>query len=107
MSDRPLLNPAISAPITMTTMTPIATPRIVSAARTLWARSDASAIPTPSIMGRTALLLSQGGDGIEPRRTARRVHAGDDSHSHPDYDDQQDGKGRDGGRGRAEGIQED
>src|SRR6266704_1742922 len=48
MSEMPLLKPLISAPITMTTVTPIATPRIVSAARILCARSDARAMPTPS-----------------------------------------------------------
>jgi len=51
MSEMPLLKPLISAPITMTTVTPIATPRIVSAARILCARSDDSAMPTPSKIG--------------------------------------------------------
>ena len=52
MSERPLLKPAIIAPITITTITPIATPRMVSAARTLCARSEANAMPTPSTSGR-------------------------------------------------------
>src|SRR6185436_3015614 len=38
----------ISAPITMTTVTAIATPRIVKAARILCARNDDNAMPTPS-----------------------------------------------------------
>jgi len=54
MSDSPLLKPAIRAPMTMTTITPIATPRMVRAARTLCARSEASAIPTPSMSDRIA-----------------------------------------------------
>src|SRR3989442_1043330 len=53
MSLTPLLKPLISAPITITTITPIATPRIVSAARTLLARSESSAMPTPSSRGVT------------------------------------------------------
>src|SRR5712692_4917847 len=51
MSLTPLLKPLMSAPITITTITPIATPRIVSAARTLLARSESSAMPTPSSSG--------------------------------------------------------
>ncbi len=51
MSEIPLLNPLISAPITITTVTPMATPRMVSDARILCARSDVSAMPTPSKMG--------------------------------------------------------
>src|SRR5207237_553716 len=54
MSEIPLLNPLISAPMTMTTVTPMATPRIVRAARILWARSDARAMPTPSHRAATA-----------------------------------------------------
>ena len=48
MSEMPLLKPLISAPMTITTVTPMATPRIVSAARILWARSELRAMPTPS-----------------------------------------------------------
>ena len=48
MSEMPLLKPLIIAPMTMTTVTPMATPRMVSAARILWARSDVRAMPTPS-----------------------------------------------------------
>ena len=43
-----LLIPLIIAAISITTITPMATPRIVSAARALLARSDPSAMPTPS-----------------------------------------------------------
>src|SRR5438309_3494955 len=78
MSATPLLKPLTIAPITITTITPIATPRIVSAARALWARSDCSAMPTPSSSGVTGSLLAQGGDGVEPRGADRGVHAGDD-----------------------------
>src|SRR3972149_6458411 len=99
MSERPLLNPAMSAPITITTITPIATPRIVSAARPWCARREPSATPTPSIIGRMTLLLPQGGDGIEPRRAGRRVHAGDDADPHPDHHAEQDRRGRYRGRG--------
>src|SRR5574341_1299028 len=106
MSDRPLLNPAISAPITITTITPMATPRIVRAARTLWARSEASAIPTPSISGRMALLLPQGGDGVEPCRPARRVHARHDADAHPDHHAEENGEGRHGGRERARRVEQ-
>src|SRR3989475_7852507 len=59
MSATPLLKPLTIAPITITTITPIATPRIVSAARALWARSDSSAMPTPSSSGVTGSLLAR------------------------------------------------
>src|SRR2546429_434423 len=39
MSETPLLNPLMIAPITITTITPMATPRMVKAARALRARS--------------------------------------------------------------------
>jgi len=45
------LMPLIMDAMIITTMTPIATPRIVSAARPLLARSEASAMPTPSNTG--------------------------------------------------------
>src|SRR2546427_9317502 len=77
MSATPLLKPLTIAPITITTITPIATPRIVSAARALWARSDSSAMPTPSSNGVTGSLLAQGGDGVEAGGAARGGHAGD------------------------------
>ena len=44
------LMPLIADPMAMTTMTPMATPRMVSAARTLLARSESSAIAEPSSM---------------------------------------------------------
>src|SRR5436190_941645 len=84
MSATPLLKPLTIAPITMTTITPIATPRIVSAARALWARSDSSAMPTPSSSGVTGSLLAQGGDGVEAGGAARGVHAGDPAHHERD-----------------------
>src|ERR1039457_388354 len=75
------LMPCTAAEITTTTNTPTATPRIVSAARTLFARMASSAIVTPSSdilslsINRIALFLPQGGDGIEQRSAARRIHA--------------------------------
>src|SRR2546429_6006865 len=102
MSATPLLKPLTIAPITITTMTPIATPRIVSAARALWARSDSSAMPTPSSSGVTRSLLAQGGDRVEPRRAARGVHPGDVSHAAPHVHAEHDRERRVGGRERAD-----
>src|SRR5437899_6348700 len=48
MFDTLLLIPLIIAAITITTITPMATPRMVSAARPLLLRSESSAMPTPS-----------------------------------------------------------
>src|SRR6266511_1490231 len=88
MSEMPLLKPLISAPITITTVTPIATPRSVSAARILCARSEDRAMPTPSNSRVTGLLLPQRGARTEPGGTARRVNAEQDSHaSAPDHTD--------------------
>src|SRR5437762_5256192 len=106
MSATPLLKPLTIAPITITTMTPIATPRIVSAARALWARSDSSAMPTPSSSGVTGSLLAQGGDRVEPSRAARGVHPGDDPHAAPHDHAEHDRERRDGGRERADGLQQ-
>src|SRR5438094_7935444 len=90
MSATPLLKPLTIAPITMTTITPIATPRIVSAARALWARSDSSAMPTPSSSGGTGSRLAQGGDAVEAGGAARGVHAGGHAacaaHARPEHD---------------------
>src|SRR6185437_7836503 len=47
-SDTPLLKPEMIAPITITTITPMATPRMVRAARALEVLMDSSAMPTPS-----------------------------------------------------------
>ena len=49
MSVTPTLIPRTTDAITMTTITPIAIPRIVSAARALLARTELSAIATPSM----------------------------------------------------------
>jgi len=57
MPDTLLLIPLIIAAITITTITPMATPRMVSAARPLLPRSESSAMPTPSnrpVMSRAA-----------------------------------------------------
>src|SRR5713101_4756642 len=106
MSETPLLNPLMSAPITITTITPMATPRMVSAARTLCARSDPSAIPTPSKSGVIWLLLPQGGDRVEPRRPCRGVHAGHDPDRHAEHDAEDDGDRGHAGRERRGGVEE-
>ena len=106
MSATPLLKPLTIAPITITTITPIATPRIVSAARALWARSDSNAMPTPSSSGVTGSLLAQGGDGVEPRGAARGVHAGDDPDAAAHHHAEDDRERRDGGRERADRLQQ-
>src|SRR5439155_13173034 len=102
----PLLNPLTMAPITITTMTPIATPRIVRAARALWARSDSSAMPTPSSNRVTRSLLPQRGAGSEPRRAAGGIHAGDDPHAAAHHHAEHDGARGDGRRQRAESLQQ-
>ena len=53
-----LLIPLIIAAINITTITPIAMPRMVSAARALLLRSDASAMPTPSKRPLTPAITS-------------------------------------------------
>src|SRR5512134_1954355 len=101
MSVTPLSNPAIRAPITMTTITPMATPKMVRAARSLCARSDVRAMPTPSRSGVTDSLLPQRGDGVEARRAAGGVHAGDDAEPAADRDAEHDRqRGDAGGQGR-------
>src|SRR2546427_1436852 len=103
MAATPLLKPLMMAPITITTMTPIATPRIVRAARALWARSDSSAMPTPSSKGVRRSLLTQRRDGIEPGRPAGRIHARHDVDPAADHDAQQDREWRyRGGQGGPE-----
>src|SRR6266508_2432110 len=107
MSDRPLSKPAINAPITITTTTPIATPRIVRAARILWARSDARAMPTPSSMGVIGLLLlAQRRDRVEPCRAAGGVHTGDDAHAAADHHAEHDRGGRYGGGQRRRRVEQ-
>jgi len=69
MSEMPLLNPLINAPMTITTVTPMATPRMVRAARILWARSEVRAIPTPS--NRAVTPYSWRSAAIGSRRAAR------------------------------------
>src|SRR5690606_1384867 len=65
--------------IPTTTSTPMATPMMVSAARTLLLRRASRAIPTPSKISailslmRTPSLLPQCGYRVQPRRAARRV----------------------------------
>src|SRR5206468_7828370 len=110
MSEMPLLNPLINAPMTITTTTPIATPRIVRAARILWARSDARAMPTPSsmgVMGGRGLLLPQRRDRVEPRRPAGGVDAGDDADPASDHHAEHDRGWRDGGPPRRHRVEQD
>src|SRR3989454_12723477 len=94
MSEIPLLKPLIKAPMTMTTVTPIATPRIVNAARILCARNDVNAMPTPSNSPVIRLLLPQRGDRIELRGARRGVHAEDDAHDRTHERAHEDGEGR-------------
>src|SRR5712671_63098 len=82
------LIPRTTDDIATTTNTPIATPMIVSAARTLLARSESMAMPTPSSalkmrFARFMLLLPQGFDRIERSRLAGRIHSGDDADDRP------------------------
>src|SRR5688572_2564203 len=78
-----------------TTNTPIAMPRIVSAARTLFARSASIAIHTPSARlptlsrNRMRLLLPQRGDRIEASGARRGIDARDDADAgtHENADD--------------------
>src|SRR6267143_5109296 len=106
MSATPLLKPLMIAPITMTTRTPMATPRMVRAARPLWARSDSRAMPTPSSIGVIGSLLAQRGDGVEPRGAARGVDAGDDPHAAADDDPEHDRERRHGRGQRGRDLQE-
>ena len=70
MAETLRLIPVMAEAIAMTTMTPMATPRIVSAARTLLARSESSAMDTPSkirpMFMAPPLFRAQRDDGIEP-----------------------------------------
>src|SRR5258706_5379030 len=107
MSETPLLNPLMIAPITITTITPMATPRMVRAARALCARSDSSAMPTPSSNGVMDSLLAQGRDGIEPRRAACWIYAGHDADATADDHAQQDRERRHGGGQRCRHLQQE
>src|SRR5688572_3509143 len=107
MSEMPLLKPLIRAPITMTTVTPIATPRMVSAARILCARSDPSAISTPSSSGVTGgLLLAQGDHRVEPGCAARGVDARHDADAGAAHDPQEDRDRRHAGGERRHGVEQ-
>src|SRR5512144_2307795 len=105
MSVSPLSKPLIRAPMTMTTITPIATPRMVSAARALWARSDARAMPALSSMG-VMLLLPQRDDGVEPRRPAGGIDAGQHADAAAQHDAEQDRERRDGGGERRRDVEQ-
>src|SRR6476661_2138829 len=70
----------------MTVVTPMTTPRMVSADRGLLARSASKAMPTPSPTfrmprrGSTVRLFgAEGGDGVEARRARGREYAEDDA----------------------------
>ena len=78
------LMPVMAEAMAMTTMTPMATPRMVSAARTLLARSESRAMPTPSTARLSVWDTVPAGsfgperhDGIEPAGAAGGVHARD------------------------------
>src|SRR5512146_1319547 len=106
MSAMPLLNPEITAPMTITTITPMATPRMVRAARTLWARSEVSAMLAPSSRGVMESLLAQRHDRVEPGRAAGRIHAGRDADAAAQHDAEQDGDRRHRGRQRGRDVEE-
>src|ERR1700752_1814270 len=97
MSVKLLSKPAMIAPITMTTITPMATPRIVSAARSLCARSDVSAMLTPSRVGVMGSFLAQRRDGIQLRCSTRGNDAGGDPREPSDQQSQHDGHARERG----------
>src|SRR5574339_770501 len=94
----------MAAPMPTTTNTPTATPRIVSAARTLFERMASSAMPTPSKVVRTRdqsfmeSLPLQGDNGIEPRGARRRIEPGHDPDAGANHDGHGDGPRRHRGR---------
>src|SRR5574341_2613031 len=100
------LMPLIIDAMIITTITPMATPRMVSAARPLLPRSEASAIPIPSNSWVTRSLLPQGRDRVEPRGPARGVHPRDDPHAGAESHAQHDGPGRHARRQRTDGRDE-
>ena len=79
------LIPVIAEAMAMTTVTPIATPRTVRAARTLLDRSESSATPTPSAIRESARpqgrasFRPQRENRVEARGAARRIHTSRDS----------------------------
>src|ERR687895_1027204 len=85
--------PRTTDDIATTTKTPTATPMIVSAARTLFARIASTAIRTPSRTVRSRapslmpgpLLVTKRFDGIESRGTSRRIDAGHDPDDHTEH----------------------
>src|SRR5690349_19651633 len=85
-----------------TTNTPTATPMIVRMARTLLARIDSMARVTPSrasriLLKKPMLFLPERFDGVEERRSARRIDARDDAHDEPEQRRGDDRPRRDGG----------
>src|SRR5688572_4114536 len=102
------LMPVIADAIAITTITPMATPRMVRKARTLLLRMESMAIPTPSKMRATfmagPLFRPEGGDRVEPGCAAGGIGARD----HPDGDAEEDAHrdrpGRDGRRHRGQRL---
>src|SRR4051794_37969457 len=93
----------------ITTITPIAMPRIVRKARTLLPRSESSAMPTPSstremFMDAAPSFGPERGDGVEPGGPARGIDAGHDAHRHADEHPEADRPRRHGGRQRRERL---
>ena len=62
----------VIAAITMTTVTPMATPRIVNAARRLLPRSESSAMPTPSKRAVTSRAAGRRSDRVARRGSPGR-----------------------------------
>src|SRR6185369_15286579 len=98
------LIPVMADPMAMTTVTPIATPSTVSAARTLLARTESRAMTAPSPIRLSTVVAARGSfgpqrdDRVEPRGPAGRVHArrdaDADSQDHPDHDRPRGHRGR-------------
>src|SRR6185437_14947790 len=87
----PELMPCTAADMAVTTNTPTATPRMVSAARTLLERIASKAMKTPSLRmcsrSLTVMLFRpQCGDGIETRRAARGIQSGRDADTGAQHD---------------------
>src|SRR5450759_3513853 len=100
------LIPRTTEAIATTTNTPIATPMIVSAARTLFERIESTAMPTPSSALKMRcpirmLFLPQSFDRVERCGSAGRIYARDDSDDGSEKRRHDDGPGGDGGRQRS------
>src|SRR5712671_2446609 len=97
--------PRTTEDIATTTNTPIATPMMVSAARTLFERIESTAMPTPSSALKMRcpirmLFLPQSFDRVERRRSTRGVDPRDDADNRSEKRRHDDGPWRHRGRQR-------